>query len=93
MQAAHLPEKRKSPACGRLRLRADCNAFENIKRRELRQIERARKRFAEGEINECVDCGDNIGYQRLRAHPVATRCIHCQTQYEKTFGRHVVAQA
>jgi RNA polymerase-binding transcription factor DksA len=61
--------------------------------RELRQIERARKRLADGEINECVECGDDIGYPRLRAYPVATRCIHCQTQYEKTFGQHVVAQA
>jgi DnaK suppressor protein len=61
--------------------------------RELRQIENARKRLAQGEIDECVECGDDIGYPRLRAYPVATRCIHCQTQYEKTFGAHVVAQA
>ena len=61
--------------------------------RELRQIQMARKRLAEGEINECTDCGDDIGYQRLRAHPVATRCIYCQTQYERTFGSHVLAQA
>ena len=60
---------------------------------ELRQIERARKRLADGEINECVDCGDDIGYQRLRAHPVATRCIYCQTQHERTFGAHAFAQA
>ena len=59
---------------------------------ELRQIQRARKRLAEGEINECIECGDDIGYPRLRAYPVATRCIHCQTQYEKTFGVHVLAQ-
>ena len=37
--------------------------------RELRQIQKARKRLADGEINECVDCGDDIGYQRLRAYP------------------------
>ena len=61
--------------------------------RELRQVQAARKRLADREINECIDCGDDIGYQRLRAHPVATRCIHCQTQHEKTFGAHVVAQA
>ena len=61
--------------------------------RELRQIERARKRLADGEINECVDCGDDIGYQRLHAYPVATRCIHCLTQHEKTLGVHAVAQS
>ena len=61
--------------------------------RELRQIERARKRLSDGEINECVDCGEDIGYRRLHVHPVATRCIHCQTQYERTFGAHIVGQA
>jgi DnaK suppressor protein len=57
---------------------------------ELRQIERARKRLADGEINECVDCGEDIGYKRLHVHPVATRCIHCQTQHERTYGSHAV---
>jgi RNA polymerase-binding transcription factor DksA len=61
--------------------------------RELRQIQKARRRLADGEINECVDCGDDIGYPRLRAYPIATRCIYCQTQYERTFGSHVLAQA
>ena len=61
--------------------------------RELRQIERARKRLADGEINECVECGEDIGYKRLHVHPVATRCIHCQTQHERTYGSHMVGQA
>ena len=61
--------------------------------RELRQIEKARKRLADGEINECTDCGDDIGYPRLSAYPVATRCIHCQTQHERTFGQHALAHA
>jgi DnaK suppressor protein len=54
--------------------------------RELRQIEAARKRLADGEINECIECGDDIGYKRLHVHPVATRCIHCQTRHERTFA-------
>ena len=54
--------------------------------RELRQIDTARKRLADGEIDECVECGGDIGYQRLQVHPVATRCIRCQTMYEKTYG-------
>ena len=61
--------------------------------RELRLIERALERLAEGEIDECVQCGDEIGYRRLHAVPVATRCIHCQTRHERTFGAHVVARA
>ena len=54
--------------------------------RELRQIETARRRLADGEINECIECGDDIGYKRLHVHPVATRCIHCQTRHERTFA-------
>ena len=54
--------------------------------RELRQIESARKRLAEGELDACVECGGDIGYERLHAHPVATRCIYCQTRHEKTYG-------
>jgi RNA polymerase-binding transcription factor DksA len=61
--------------------------------RELGRIARARKRLADGEIHECVECGEDIGYQRLRVHPVAMRCIHCQTQHERTFGAHAVGQA
>ena len=61
--------------------------------RELRQIERARKRLGDGEINECVECGEDIGYKRLHVHPVATRCIHCQTRYERTYGTHLAGQA
>ena len=54
--------------------------------RELRQIETARKRLADGEINECIECGDDIGFKRLHAHPVATRCIHCQSRHEKIYA-------
>src|SRR5262245_38143878 len=54
--------------------------------RELRQIDTARRRLTEGEIDECVDCGGDIGYKRLHVHPVATRCIHCQTRYEKMYA-------
>ena len=61
--------------------------------RELRLIEAARKRLADGDINECIECGDDIGYKRLHVHPVAVRCIRCQTQHERTFGTHAVAQA
>jgi len=60
--------------------------------RELRQIETARKRLADGEIDECVECGDDIGYKRLHVHPVATRCIRCQTRQERTFSGEAVSR-
>jgi DnaK suppressor protein len=53
--------------------------------RELREIDVARTRLANGEINRCLACGGEIGYERLRAFPAATRCIRCQTQHEKLY--------
>ena len=52
---------------------------------ELRGIEAARQRFEEGNYGVCIECGQDIGYARLRANPTAIRCIICQTRYEKTF--------
>ncbi len=54
---------------------------------ELRAIEAARRRLADGSINRCIDCGDDIGYKRLRVYPVALRCLICQAQYEKTHAQ------
>ena len=51
--------------------------------RELRKIEDARARLAAGTIDRCVDCGGDIGYERLRVQPGAARCIECQTRHEK----------
>lgn len=51
---------------------------------ELRGIEAARQRLADGSIDRCIQCGDDIGYQRLLVYPVALRCIVCQAQHEKT---------
>lgn len=51
---------------------------------ELRAIEAARVRLAEGSYGVCVDCGTDIDYPRLRASPAAIRCIECQRRFEKT---------
>jgi RNA polymerase-binding transcription factor DksA len=53
---------------------------------ELRAIEAARQRLAEGQYGVCVDCGGEIDYRRLRASPAALRCIDCQRRHEKTFS-------
>ena len=52
---------------------------------ELRDIEAARQRLADGNINCCADCGREIGYQRLLAYPMAVRCVACQQQFERTY--------
>ena len=32
----------------------------------------------------CADCGEPIPAKRLKANPQATRCVECQTEYERT---------
>lgn len=34
----------------------------------------------------CIDCDEPVSPQRLRAKPNAARCIHCQSQEEKSHG-------
>jgi RNA polymerase-binding protein DksA len=60
------------------------NTLLERQRRELKAVEAARVRFNEGTINECADCGGEIGFDRLLANPVATRCIECQEHYDRT---------
>ena len=54
---------------------------------ELREVDAARRRLAEGVYGICVDCGSDIGLQRLHAEPAAARCIECQARHEKTYRR------
>ena len=53
---------------------------------EYRALEAARERLKSGEYGICIDCGNDIGYERLKASPSALRCIQCQERHEKTFG-------
>ncbi len=50
---------------------------------ELREIDAARPRLAEGRYGECEDCGAAIAPQRLRAQPTAVRCTECQAAAEQ----------
>ena len=45
---------------------------------EFRALEAARERLAQGDYGMCIDCGSDIGYERLKAFPSALRCIHCR---------------
>ena len=51
---------------------------------ELRAVEAARARLRDGSYGTCVECGGEIGFERLRATPTAVRCVECQRVYEKT---------
>lgn len=54
---------------------------------ELRALEAALERFADGSYGSCIDCGQDIGLDRLKAEPSALRCIDCQRMHEKTFAQ------
>ncbi len=55
---------------------------------ELRDIDAALERFADGTYGTCVRCARDIGLARLNANPSAQRCIDCQTAYEHQFAGH-----
>jgi RNA polymerase-binding transcription factor DksA len=57
-----------------------------IEVRELEQIERALKRFAEGVYGRCEVCGRRIGEARINALPYVTHCIDCQREAERLGG-------
>jgi DnaK suppressor protein len=70
---------------------ADALADLNILRvdrqiRELREIEASFTRISQGIVNDCVDCGRDIGLQRLLANPTATRCVTCQQKHEQLYA-------
>lgn len=49
----------------------------------LNKVDAAIERLAQGELDECEDCGDPIGFQRLLARPVTTLCILCKEDAEQ----------
>lgn len=53
---------------------------------ELRNLDAARERLADGSYGTCVECGGEIAFERLRVNPSAVRCIDCQSTYEKTYA-------
>lgn len=53
---------------------------------ELRAIEAAQARLAQGTFGACADCGEPIARERLRAYPAAPRCTACQNEFERRSG-------
>jgi len=53
---------------------------------EIRDIDSALMRIAEGGYGTCSDCGDDIAIERLRVYPTAKRCRPCQSRYETNYA-------
>lgn len=54
--------------------------------REMREVEATLKRLAKLDFGDCIECGGEIGFDRLMAYPTAQRCIRCQEVHEKTYS-------
>ena len=52
----------------------------------LAAVDAARERIRQGTYGYCIDCGTEIGYERLLAYPTAERCIEDQERVEKTYA-------
>jgi len=52
-------------------------------RREVMQIDAAIRRMDEGSYGECVDCGQEIPIERLRALPFTLRCQEDEEERER----------
>ena len=49
---------------------------------EISGIQAALSRLESGTYGWCVECGEQIGFQRLQAYPSANRCLACQSKAE-----------
>jgi len=54
----------------------------NRRRQQLRRIERALKKFDEGDYGTCEECGEDIAPGRLKADPAVQTCISCASASE-----------
>ncbi len=54
---------------------------------ELRALDAALERMTEGRFGQCIECGVDIDFERLKVEPAALRCIECQRVHEKTFAQ------
>ena len=51
------------------------------------QVERALERLREGAYGICEGCGRRIPEARLKYQPAATRCVECQSHWDRLNGR------
>ena len=49
----------------------------------LAKIREAMQRLESGEIDECEECSEPIGFKRLMARPVTTLCFECKSAREQ----------
>jgi DnaK suppressor protein len=50
---------------------------------ELGEVSAALRRLREDRYGGCVDCGDDIAFDRLKVEPCALRCVACEGKRER----------
>ncbi len=61
------------------------NAVIGLHLQKTIDLNAALDRIQSGVYGTCIDCDEDIGFERLAAYPTAKRCIRCQHLHEKTF--------
>jgi DnaK suppressor protein len=54
---------------------------------EMRDIEATLQRIKDKAFGVCIDCGDDLAFNRLQAYPTAKRCIVCQEKREREYAQ------
>lgn len=49
---------------------------------EIEECQSALQRLASGDYGFCISCGEGIELNRLKANPVSSRCLSCQSKEE-----------
>jgi len=52
-------------------------------KQRLEQAGAALNRLMDDSFGECAECGEDIGYARLKARPEAPFCVQCQNRREQ----------
>mgnify|MGYP006285458823 CR=1 FL=1 len=52
-------------------------------RKLIKKVQEALNRIEDGSFGECEECGEEIGFARLKARPVTTLCIKCKSKQEE----------
>lgn len=58
-------------------------ATRSAQRVRLQQVRAALVRVSEGEFGDCLECGEGVGYARLKVRPESALCIECQRTRER----------
>lgn len=64
------------------------NAIIGVHLEKARDLNAALDRIQKGSYGKCIECDDDIGFNRLSAYPTAKRCIKCQSHHEKIYAGH-----